>query len=307
MAVVPVLLYSFVGIELPASAAEEMTDAPRDLPPAIARAGVSQLTMYAIPILAVLVVLPPRQISSLHGLIDALRAVLTVYGGRIGASGDVTLTGAGAVVGLACAALFVWVLLASGAAWIMGAGRAQAAACLDGAGPRALGRVSEATGVPVIMAVVSGLASLATMGAYLAVTSGDGQRYFSAALTVAISLILLAYLAIFPAFVALRRRRPALDRPFRVPGGMGVACLLTVLATGWSLVALVCLLWPGIGTAHPDVALPAGFAGARARYEELVIGPVAAVVAVYVAYALALAWRRVPAGEGPLEPSGAGP
>ena len=42
IAVVPILLYSFVGIELPSSAAEEMVDPERDIPVAIARAGVGQ-------------------------------------------------------------------------------------------------------------------------------------------------------------------------------------------------------------------------------------------------------------------------
>ena len=61
IAIVPILLYSFVGIELPSSAAEEMVDPRRDIPIAIARAGVGQLLMYAIPILAVLFVLPAEQ------------------------------------------------------------------------------------------------------------------------------------------------------------------------------------------------------------------------------------------------------
>ena len=40
IAVVPVLIYSFVGVELPSAAAEEMVDPRRDVPVAIARAGV---------------------------------------------------------------------------------------------------------------------------------------------------------------------------------------------------------------------------------------------------------------------------
>ena len=109
------------------------------------------------------------------------------------------------MVGAAGAVLFVWVLLASGSAWIMGAGRAQAAACLDGAGPPVLGRISARSGVPVVMGLVSGGVSLARGGRRAcALTGGDGQKYFSAALTVAIALIVLAYLLIFPAFVALR-------------------------------------------------------------------------------------------------------
>ena len=38
---------------------------------AIARAGIGQALMYGIPILAVLVVLPAEQVTSLGGLIDA--------------------------------------------------------------------------------------------------------------------------------------------------------------------------------------------------------------------------------------------
>ena len=72
IAIVPILLYSFVGIELPSTAGEEMVDPRRDIPIAIARAGFGQLLMYGVPILAVLFVLPAEQMSSLHGLIDAM-------------------------------------------------------------------------------------------------------------------------------------------------------------------------------------------------------------------------------------------
>ena len=173
------LLYSFVGVELPTAAAEEMRDPRRDIPVAIARAGVGQALMYGVPIVAVLVVLPPAQITSLHGLIDAMRTVFTVYGGDVAADGSVTLTGAGSALGWLGAWLFIWVLLASGSAWIIGAGRAQAAACLDGGGPRVLGRISARTGVPVVMGLVSGAVSLAAMALDLWLTDGDGQKYFS--------------------------------------------------------------------------------------------------------------------------------
>jgi amino acid transporter len=274
IAIVPVLLYSFVGIELPATAGEEMVDPRRDIPAAIGRAGFAQLLMYAIPILAVLIVLPTEQITSLHGLIDAMTNVFTVYGGSVDAGGTASLNGTGTIVGAISATVFIWVLLASGSAWIMGAGRAQAAACLDGAGPPALGRISERTGVPVVMGLVSGGVSLLTMAADLYVTGGDGQKYFSAALTVAIAMIVLAYILIFPAFVALRIREPDLDRPFLVPGGIAAAWLVSCVATAWSALAALCLLWPGFGTSDPDTALPAGFEGERGEFELLVLSPV---------------------------------
>jgi amino acid transporter len=219
-------------------------------------------------------VVPTEQLSSLHGLIDAMKTVFTVYGGSVGSDGSVTLTGAGAVLGAVGAFVFIWVLFASGTAWIMGAGRSQAAACLDGAGPAVFGRVSERTGVPVIMGLVSGAVSMITMLAYLLLTDGDGQKYFSVGLTVAVAMIVLAYLMIFPAFVALRIRRPELERPFRVPGGMAVAWAVSIVSTAWALLASICLLWPGFGTSDPDASLPAGFEGDRATFEMLVLIPV---------------------------------
>jgi glutamate:GABA antiporter len=85
--------------------------------------------------------------------------------------------------------------------------------------------------------------SLAAMLASLWVTQGDGQQYFSAALTISIALIVLAYLLLYPAFLALRLRRPDLERPFLAPGGRPGAWLITILATGWSLLVTACTVF----------------------------------------------------------------
>ena len=84
------------------------------------------------------------------------------------------------------------------------------------------------------MGLLSGAVSLLTVAADLYLTGGDGQKNFSAALTVAIAMIVLAYIVIFPGFVALRIREPHLERPFRVPGGLPVAWAISVVATAWS-------------------------------------------------------------------------
>jgi amino acid transporter len=95
---------------------------------------------------------------------------------------------------------------------------------------------------------------------------------------VCIALLVLAYLMIYPAFLVIRYRSPRLGRPFAVPGGRPVAWLVTGLATGWSLLATVCLLWPGVGTANPDAALPPGFEGQRWQFELVVLTPIAVTV-----------------------------
>jgi glutamate:GABA antiporter len=236
-------------------------------------------------VLAILLVLPQARITGLGGFVDALATVFTVYGGHVDADGTVVLQGAGHVLGTVAAALFVLVLVTSGATWLMGTARSQAVACLDGAGPAALGTIDRRTGTPLRLCVVSGLVASATATLAFAVSGGDAERYFAVALGLAISAIAISYLAIFPALVVLRRRYPDVPRPYRVPGGELGAALASGLATACVAVAVVALAWPGIGTADPDAALPAGFAGERALFELCELVPLAALVALGLAFA----------------------
>ena len=69
---------------------------------------------------------------------------------------------------------------------------------------------------------------------------------------------------------------------------------MAVLPTGWSLLAAVSLLWPGIGTADPDAKLPAGFEGERMLFELIVLSPVVLLLVLCgVFFALGARTRRV--------------
>ena len=218
-----------------------------------------------VPILAVLVVLPAERISSLHGLIDAMQTVFTVYGGG---AADGTVSCGRPVIGTR-ALLFVWVLLASGSAWIIGAGRAQAAACLDGAGPPVLGRIAAQRGAG---------GDRARLGRRFARHHGresrrDGRRRAGVLLRRADRGDRDDRAGLPVRLPGVRRAahpRPELERPFRVAGGLGGAWLISIVATGWSLLVAVCLLWPGFGTADPNAtclrASPAAAAVRAARH-----------------------------------------
>jgi amino acid transporter len=264
-----------------------MRDPARDVPAAVGRAGVLTVVLYAVPITAILAVLPTDRITSLGGFVDAMRSVFTVYGGHVAPDGTPVLDGAGAVLGGLAAAAFVWVLLTNGLAWVMSAARAQAVACLDGAAPQALGRFSARTGTPVRILLVSGATATATAATAFAIAGDDADRYFSVVLTLSIALLSLANLAVFPSLVRLRRTHPGTPRPFRVPGGPAGAWAAASLATGWCALALVFALVPGLGTPDPDAALPAGFDGQRLAFTASVLLPLAALVA-----AAALVARR---------------
>ena len=288
IAAVPVLFFNYVGFELPNAAGDEMKDPQKDVPFTVLRAAIGTFVLYGAPILAILLVLPAAQITSLGGFIDAMKTVFTVYGGHVVTASDgtvtATLTGAGKVLGDIAALGFIWALLSSGTTWIMGADRAQAVAGFDGAAPRWFGVFSERWGTPIVVNLLSGIGSTLVMVLAFGLTSGDAGKYFSVVLGLAISTTTIAYLFVFPSLVKLRYSHPHVPRPYRVPGGMAGAWIVSVLTTGWAALATVALLYPGFGTSDPDAALPEGFAHQRGDFELSQFVPLAVLLLIGVVF-----------------------
>jgi amino acid transporter len=307
IAAVPVLLFNLVGFELPNAAGEEMINAKRDVPFTIIRAAAASIVLYGIPVLMILLVLPTGQVTNLGGFIDAMKTVFTVYGGSVAADGTANLTGAGHVLGDLAAIGFIWVLMSSGATWIIGADRTQAVAGYDGAAPRLLGVFSNRWGTPIVVNLLSGVVATLVMVLASVLTSGSSEKYFSVVLGLAVSTTIISYIAIFPAFVKLRYNHAHVPRPFRVPGGMAVAWVVSIVTTAWAVLATVVLLWPGLGTSDPNAALDSlGFSNQRWQYEAAEIIPLIAIILLgMVFYALGAPTRRRTATVPLVEPEAA--
>jgi amino acid transporter len=241
---VGVLLFNFVGFELPSSAGQEMINPQRDVPFAIARSAAGSVLLYALPVIGILIVLPSTAITNFSGFISAIQTVFTVYGGHVSAAGAVTLSGAGLIFGDACAILFILCLLTSGATWIMGSDRALAVSCYDGAGPRVLGVINAKYGTPVRVNIFSGIVATIVVVLAQQITSGDAAKYFNAVLGVTISTTLISYLLIYPALWKLRRSHPGTPRPFRMPAHR----ILTIILMALVAIATVQLIAPGLGS-----------------------------------------------------------
>ena len=116
------------------------------MPVTVLRACVTAILMYGLPILAIVCVLPKSQITGVGGFMDAVKAVLTPFGGHSTVAADgslnVTLTGFGKALGYLAAFGFVLALVSSACTWLMGSDRSQAVAAYDGCGPRWLGTFS---------------------------------------------------------------------------------------------------------------------------------------------------------------------
>jgi amino acid transporter len=291
-----VLVFNYVGFELPSAAGEEMKNPQRDVPAGVARSAVGTVLLYGLPILAILLLLPKGRVTGLTGFIAAIKSVFTVYGGHFAADGTPVLTGAGSVLGYVIAIAFVLALLTSGTTWIMGADRAQAMAALDGAAPRFLGRFSARFGTPIAVNLCSGLAATAVMVLAFAITGGSALKYFTVVLSLVISTTTISYIVIFPALIKLRMSHPHVPRPYRVPGGMPMAWIVSGLCTFWAVVASIVLIYPGFGTnwfgqhGHPDSSLPSGFT--RGQFELSQVIPLGILLFIGVVFFIAGAPTR---------------
>jgi glutamate:GABA antiporter len=243
VALVGVLLFNYVGFELPSSAGEEMINPQRDVPFSIFRSAIGSVILYALPVLGILIVLPSTAISNFSGFASAMQQAFTVYGGHVASDGTVTLSGAGTVLGDACALLFILCLITSGATWIMGSDRALAVSCYDGSGPRFLGVIDAKLGTPVRVNIFSGLVATVIVVLSNELTSGNTAKYFGAVLGVTISTTLISYLLIYPALWKLRRSHPDVPRPFKMPFYRPLTCVLMLLVA----VASIQLIAPGLG------------------------------------------------------------
>ena len=304
IAAVPVLIFNYVGFELPSAAGEEMKNPQRDVPLGVARSAVGTVLLYGLPILAILLLLPKGQVTGLTGFLAAIKSVFTVYGGHFAANGAPVLTGAGKALGYVMAVAFVLALLTSGTTWIMGADRAQAVAALDGAAPRFMGRFSARFGTPIAVNLCSGIAATAVMVLAFVITGGNGLKYFTVVLGLVISTTTISYIVIFPALIKLRRSHPHVDRPYRVPGGMPMVWLVGGLCTFWAVIASIVLVYPGFGTnwfgqhGNPDSSLPAGFT--REQFEMSQIIPLLVLLVIGILFYVAGARTRRHAVQVPL-------
>lgn len=279
LAAAPILIFNLEGFELPSSASEELRNPQQDVPFAVLRSGIGTVLFYGLPILAILLVLPPAQLSSVDGFVDAMKTVFVVYGGHQAGSG-VVLAGAGKVLADIGAVGVIFGLLSSGVVWLIGSDRTQAVAGFDGAAPRWLGYFSRRLGTPIAVNLLSGAVSTGVLVLALTLTSGNTAKYFSATLGLVISMVTITYVLIFPAVIKLRYSYPDVPRPYRIPGGKTGLWAVGILTTAWAAFTTLAIIYPGIGTASPNSSLPSGFAGQRLQYELSQLVPLGAMVLI---------------------------
>jgi amino acid transporter len=300
LALVPLLIFNYVGFELQNGAAEEMEDPQKDVPLSVLRSAVVGVLCYAIPIFAILIVLPLKQVTGIGGFLDAVTETFSVYGGAQSFLLGVMTIG------------FVVTLLTSGAVWMIGSDRILAVAAYDGAFLGYFGKFNAKLGTPVRVNVMSGVASSIFMILAVAAFNSGADSKFLVVLTIAISTTLISYLWIFPAAVKLRFSHPHVRRPYRVPFGNAGLWIAGVLTTFWVALGSWVAVFPG--TLEKLLGIDYDFKGtwgvSRGTYEALTLGTLAVILAfALIGYALSRSVREqvavVPLENDPAAPAAA--
>ena len=276
-ALVPLLLFNYVGFELQSGAAEEMNDPQKDVPISVLRSGIIGVLLYAIPVAGIVIVLPEKAITGIGGFIDAVGTVFTVYGGAAH-----TLL----VIMTLC---FVGTLLTSGAVWMIGSDRIQAVAAYDGSFPGYFGVFNKTFGTPVRVNTLSGITATIFMVVAVAGFHSGADATFQVVLDIAISTTLISYLWVFLAAVKLRKTHPLTPRPYRVPGGDWGIKVGGYLITFWVALGSWVAVFPG--TLEKLFGIPYDFKDSwgvsRAKFETLTLGTLGVILLfAIVMYAL---------------------
>ncbi|MFL5653829.1 MAG: APC family permease, partial [Ktedonobacteraceae bacterium] len=234
--ILPIIIFQFVGFELQNGAGEEMHNPQRDVPRSIIRSGLTAVVAYAAFLFFILLALPKSQLSNVGSFISAYQSVGSVLGP--------VATPLGWLVALA----LVLSYSSSGGTWIIGADRTYAMSALDRTAPKLLGRFSGKYGTPIAVNTMSGIVASITMAAAILISEfssgGSLASLFTVVIGFTISTTTLSYLFIFPAYLILRYKYPNVHRPYRVPGGMVGAWIVTLLPFAYAAIGSYFILLP---------------------------------------------------------------
>ena len=202
---IPFGLFLLLGVEQAAHAAAEMRDMTRSMPKALATAiGVA----FVVALCVLLIATGGVGAERLGAVDDPLLAAVTAHPGRAGVAFMTRLVGAGALVALL--GTFFSLAYASSRQFYH----------LAHAGylPRGFGRVNRRQAPDVAVGLVA------------AIALGTAAFAPNNAMVVFIFLISVSHVLVLAAFLRLRHREPDLVRPYRAPGGSGIAVVAMLLS-----------------------------------------------------------------------------
>ncbi|MFD0686750.1 APC family permease [Actinomadura fibrosa] len=213
-AAAPAIAFAYIGFDLIATAAEETDDAPRKVPRGMLTSLVVAVVLYVGVAVAMVGMVSFKDV-------DTSKPVLAAAFDTVGAASMGKFIDIGAVIALTTVILVVLISLT----------RVVFSMSRDGLLPRPVAHMSRYK-VPSRATLVAGGAAV-VMSQTIDVLTLEQMVVIGT---------LFAFLFVAAAVLALRRDRPDLHRPFRVPAAP-LTAVATIIATGWLMLNLKVQTW----------------------------------------------------------------
>jgi amino acid transporter len=215
-----IIVYNFLGFELMSSASTQMANPKRDVPKSIVIAGVMIGGFYLLATVGMQLVSPADEISDTSGVFDIISTIM----------GQSAL-GRGVATAIGIGALFCF--FACLIPWTIGANIAASESGQWGDLPKVFAiqhpKRETPLGAALLLAVVSTVVTL-LYAIFSQFVGGQVNDLFVTLFYFSSVVFLLPYIVMMLAFLKLRRTDGGRDRPYRIPGGPGLAKVLAVAA-----------------------------------------------------------------------------
>ena len=227
----PALVFNLMGFELVATMTKEMRDV-KDMPKAVFLSVGITAFLYIFGTIGILMALPSKEIGLVAGIIDTLK---TLFGESALGQFGVQFIGT----------LALLTFIGNMVSWTMGASRAAAEAAVEGELPKVVGIISKKYNTPTGANFITGALSTLVIIAY-ALFAQNSDGLFWSIFAFSSCIFLFPYLFMFPSYIKLRVMEPDVDRPFKVPGGMGVQWVISIICFLVIVQAVVLFIFPEI-------------------------------------------------------------
>lgn len=233
----PTLIYMFLGVETVACLGSNIKNPERNLPLGILIAIAIIVVLYWFATSSMILAIPQEDLSLVGGLVQTLQILF----GHTGLGNVVTIT----LSLLAVLGLFTYII-----PWIMAASRAAVEAANAQEMP-AIFAVTNKNGSPFGSNILTGVISTAALIIY-GFMAGSADDLFWSLFAFANFLLFITYFFFFISFVRLRTLEPEAKRPFKIPGGKGVAYIVAIIPAILLLFACLLFVFPDILTGVID-------------------------------------------------------
>jgi amino acid transporter len=224
------IIYNVTGFELVACMGKVLKEPARTMPKSILFSSLVVVALYVFGSVGILMAIPVEKINLVSGIADAVTPIF----------------GEGSFIVLMVLILFMLTIIGDQITWSMAPSRAAAEAAKGGSLPAFIGKWHPKYQTPYGANIVLGVIGTLVTLIYSFFAAGDAADTFWSLFSFSGTCIISSYLLFYSSFLKLRLCDPAAARPYKMPGGLPMACLSTAVCLLFIVICITLFVFPDV-------------------------------------------------------------